>query len=48
MKLEFLVEITSNFSEGNILGTGAFGQVYKVSRIIFFSCLYVYVVLFTH
>ncbi|KXG21024.2 hypothetical protein SORBI_3009G005000 [Sorghum bicolor] len=29
MKLEFLVEITSNFSEGNILGTGAFGQVYK-------------------
>jgi hypothetical protein len=39
MSLEFLIEITSNFCEGNILGTGAFGQVYKVSTILFFSRL---------
>jgi hypothetical protein len=47
MSLEFLIEITSNFCEGNILGTGAFGQVYKVSTILFFFTP-VYAILFTH
>jgi hypothetical protein len=39
MQLQFLKEITDNFSDERILGQGGFGVVYKVSLKIFFFCI---------